>query len=91
MKALIVLGALVISGPAMAQYYGQGNSQGYGQTYGTGSNPRSTYVQPHYNSNGTYTQGHQRTTPNSTQYDNYGSRGNVNPYSGQTGTRSPRW
>jgi hypothetical protein len=40
---------------------------------------------------GTYVQPHQQTNPNSTQYDNYGTRGNVNPYTGQTGTRSPKF
>lgn len=89
-RALIVIGVLVVAGPAMAQYSPYGSSSS-GRTYGTGSNPSSTYVQPHSNSNGTYTQGHQRTLPNSTQNDNYGSRGNVNPYNGQVGTRSPRW
>ena len=34
---------------------------------------------------------HQQTNPNNTQMDNYGTRGNVNPYTGQTGTRAPRY
>lgn len=59
--------------------------------YGTGSNSRSTYVQPRINSNGTFTGGHYRTTPNNTQLDNYGTRGNYNPYTGRTGTRTPRY
>jgi hypothetical protein len=62
-----------------------------GGGYGSGSNPNSHYVQPHTNSNGTYTSGHYQTNPNSTQMDNYGTRGNVNPYNGATGTRSPRY
>jgi hypothetical protein len=61
------------------------------RTYGTGSNSSSTYVQPHINSNGSYTSGHYRTTPNNTQMDNYGSRGNYNPYNGTYGTRNPRY
>ena len=59
--------------------------------YGYGSNSESHYVQPHYNSNGTYTSGHYQTNSNSTQMDNYGTRGNYNPYTGATGTRTPRW
>src|SRR5262249_49296607 len=59
--------------------------------YGTGSNPNSHYVSPHTNSNGTYVQGHQATNPNNTQLDNYGTRGNYNPYNGTYGTRSPRY
>lgn len=38
---------------------------------------------------GTYVQPHHRTAPNDTRVDNYGSRPNVNPYTGQQGTRDP--
>jgi hypothetical protein len=31
------------------------------------------------------------TNPNSTQMDNYSTRGNVNPYTGAVGTRTPRY
>lgn len=82
LKAIIIAGAsALIATAAQAQY----------RTYGTGSNPSSTYVQPRVNSNGTYTGGHYRTSPNRTQMDNFGSRGNHNPYTGGTGTRSPRY
>lgn len=60
------------------------SSGGYG---GTGSNPRSYYTAPYTTRNGTSVQGHHRTTPNATQRDNYGTRGNYNPWNGQTGTR----
>jgi hypothetical protein len=46
-------------------------------------------VQPHSNSNGSFTQGHHQTNPNNTQFDNYGTRGNLNPYTGTYGTRTP--
>ena len=62
-----------------------------GSTYGTGSNPNSHYVAPRTNSNGTYVGGHYATNPNNTQLDNYGTRGNLNPYTGTYGTRSPRY
>lgn len=45
-----------------------------------------TYVAPHVRSDGTYVQGHVRSSPNSTASDNYSTRGNVNPYTGQAGT-----
>jgi hypothetical protein len=48
---------------------------------------RDVYVNGHYNSNGSYTQPHYRTSPNSTQSDNWGTQGNTNPYTGQSGTR----
>jgi hypothetical protein len=35
---------------------------------------------------GTYVQPYHRSAPNGSQYDNYSSQGNVNPYTGQRGT-----
>lgn len=39
--------------------------------------------------NGTYVPPTVTTKPNSTQYDNYSTKGNVNPYTGRPGTRTP--
>lgn len=50
---------------------------------------QSVYVRPHVRSDGTYVQGHMRTAPNSTRTDNWSSSPNVNPYTGQQGTRDP--
>ncbi|MEH2501490.1 hypothetical protein V1290_000301 [Bradyrhizobium sp. AZCC 1578] len=61
------------------------------QLYGTGSNSRSHSVQGHITSSGTYVPPHTATNPNSTQMDNYSTRGNVNPYTGAAGTRTPRY
>jgi hypothetical protein len=47
---------------------------------------RDVYVRPHVDRNGTYVEGHHRTAPNRTVDDNYGTRGNYNPYTGETGT-----
>jgi hypothetical protein len=47
-----------------------------------------TYVDGYTRSNGTYVQGHYRTTPNYTRNDNWSTRGNVNPFTGSAGTRS---
>lgn len=58
---------------------------------GTGSNPNNHYVAPHTTSNGAYVSGHYQTNPNSTQRDNYGTSGNVNPYTGAVGTRGARY
>jgi hypothetical protein len=74
--------------------YGSSHSGGLyggGGVYGTGSNPSSHYVQPYYRSNGTYVGGHYQTNPNNTQLDNYGTRGNYNPYTGTYGTRTPHY
>lgn len=98
MKCIAIAAALVVgfAGIAHAQYkngYGSGyGSGGYGSGgYGTGSNPSSHGTSGYTNNRGTYVQPHQQTNPNGTQYDNYGTRGNVNPYTGSTGTRSPKW
>ena len=83
MKKLMLAGALVlIATAAQAQYTG---------TYGTGSNPNSHSVQGYTTNSGTYVQPHQQTNPNSTQRDNYGATGNVNPYTGVVGTYHPRY
>jgi hypothetical protein len=61
------------------------------QLYGTGSNPNSHSTSGYTTSSGTYVPPHQQTNPNSTQTDNYGTRGNVNPYTGAVGTRNPKY
>ena len=47
------------------------------------------YVQGYYKKNGTYVAPHYRSSPNSTKLDNWSTRGNVNPYTGNVGTRNP--
>ena len=48
-----------------------------------------TYVNPHVRKDGTFVQGHIRSAPNDTRIDNYGTKGNINPYTGQSGTQNP--
>ena len=45
------------------------------------------YVRGYTRSNGTYVQGHYRSSPNSTVTDNYSYCGNVNPHTGKVGRR----
>jgi hypothetical protein len=93
MKKIAIALALVIAGAAgaSAQYLGQSNNRTLGDSYGTDSNPNSHSVDGYTRNNGTYVAPHQQTNPNNTQTDNYGSRPNVNPYTGQVGTRAPRY
>jgi hypothetical protein len=79
MKMLIAAALTLAATAAQAQYQG------------TGSNPNSHAVQGHVTSSGTYVAPHVATNPNSTQRDNYGATGNVNPYTGAVGTRNPRY
>lgn len=49
----------------------------------------ATYVNGHYRKDGTYVQGHYRSNANYTRIDNYSTRGNYNPYTGQKGYTNP--
>ena len=49
-----------------------------------------THVDGYYRSNGTYVQPHYRSSPDSSTYNNWSTRGNTNPYTGARGTKSPR-
>ena len=69
---------MLVASPAAAQW-------------GTGSNPNSHGTRGYNTPSGTYVQPHQQTNPNGTQYDNYSTKGNTNPYTGQQGTRTPKW
>ena len=53
------------------------------------TNPDHVYVRGYYRRDGTYVRGHYRTAPNSTTSDNYSTRGNVNPYTGEPGRVAP--
>lgn len=80
MRKLILAGAFAaLATAAHAQYYGTGSN--------SNSHSRSGYV----TQSGTYVAPSRATNPNSTQLDNYGTRGNYNPYSGSYGTRSGRY
>lgn len=86
---LAVLLVIGFAGSAFAGRRGGGYSmpRTYGG-YGTGSNPSSTRVDGYSRRNGTYVAPAQRTSPNSTQRDNYNTQGNYNPYNGKTGTKA---
>jgi hypothetical protein len=47
------------------------------------------YVHGYTKSNGTYVAPHYRSSPDDNPYNNYSTRGNVNPYTGEAGTKSP--
>lgn len=53
-------------------------------------NPENNYVDGHYRADGTYVEGHYRTNPNGTVYDNYSTYPNINPYTGEQGTKYAR-
>ena len=47
------------------------------------------YVNGYYRKDGTYVQPHHRSDPNNTKDDNWSSKGNKNPYTGEEGTKDP--
>jgi len=50
---------------------------------------RDTYVNGYTRKDGTYVAPHYRSAPDSNPYNNYSTRGNINPYTGEEGTRDP--
>jgi hypothetical protein len=46
------------------------------------------HVKGYYKSNGTYVQPHMRSNPDGNQYNNWSTKGNVNPYTGKEGTKN---
>lgn len=76
-----VTGALIIFGAVTAE------ARGGGRSFGGGSHS----IRGHFRSSGTYVMPSGARNPNRTQYDNYSTRGNYNPYSGRIGTKAPRY
>lgn len=50
---------------------------------------QTTYVPGYTKADGTYVQGHYKSSPNDTKLDNFGTKANTNPYTGKTGTVDP--
>lgn len=44
------------------------------------------YVKGYIKRDGTYVQPHVRSSPNNQQWDNYSTKGNTNPYTGERGS-----
>ena len=51
-------------------------------------NYNTTTVSDYTRSNGTYVQSHVRSMPNTTNWDNFSTKGNSNPFTGSTGYRA---
>jgi hypothetical protein len=47
------------------------------------------YVEGHYREDGSYVQGHYKTNSDDSFYNNWSTSGNVNPYTGRLGTKTP--
>jgi hypothetical protein len=49
----------------------------------------SHYVRGYATKSGTYVAPHRQTNPNGYKFDNWSTKGNINPYTGKQGTRRP--
>lgn len=90
-KSLMLLVTIIATVLSANAQYNYGSTSYGSSSYGTSSygvNTTSTYVNGYTKSNGTYVQGHYRSTQNSTNHDNYSTSGNYNPYTGTTGSRA---
>ena len=85
MKRLSLFVLFVALGTSSA--YARRSSYDYGSyDYGTGSNSQTEHVSGYQRKDGTYVAPYERTKANNTVDDNYGTRGNYNPYTGKTGS-----
>lgn len=87
MKATILaVIILVIAVPSFAR-----RKSGYSAPRKTKSysSPRPVRVKGHIKKSGVYVPPSVKTSPNHTKRDNYGTKGNTNPYTGKPGTASP--
>ena len=50
---------------------------------------QAKYVKGYYKSNGTCVNGYHRTRADYSKYNNYSTKGNYNPYTGQKGYKYP--
>lgn len=90
MKKFILTVAIIISSAlrinAQSYYGSTSNFVSTTSTYSISSTNSSVRYQRGYTrTNGTYVQGHYKTYPNSTNHDNFSTRGNTNIYTGSIG------
>ena len=89
-KLASIILLLLATLPCVAQHTRPYSSSHSSTSYASRPQPRSgdTHVNGYIKRDGIYVQPHYRTHPNSTQRDNYSTKGNVNPYTGKRGTKT---
>lgn len=90
MKKVFSVAVIAISVALSGSVYARGSSFGshssFKSDYSSGS--RSDHsVSGYTRSNGTYVRPSHATNPDSTRNNNYSTKGNVNPYTGKSGTK----
>src|SRR5947207_571971 len=98
MKRLLFLLILfsLISITSYAQRGGSRGGRGHSGSSSRSSSSRSSgsgggvvHVRGYTRKDGTYVAPHDRTAPNDTKLDNWSTKGNVNPETGEPGTKDP--
>jgi hypothetical protein len=74
-RAFVVASTLLLASGMLAQTPSQGDHK----------------VRQYQKKNGTVVKPHYQTNPNKTQKDNYSSKGRVNPHTGKSGTKTPKY
>ena len=88
LRALAIAGTVALMAFGVAEARGGGGHSGSGSHASSGKGGKSDhYVHGYTKKDGTVVQGYCATDPNSTRNDNYSTRGNVNPYTGEPGTK----
>ena len=89
--ALVLVSILSANAQVYSGYSGLSSYSGYSRSsssYSTGTNSSVRYQSGYTRSNGTYVQGHYKTSSNYTNHDNFSTSGNYNPYTGSAGSRA---
>ena len=89
---LLAFLVLLLSIPSFAGHRYSSSHHSYGaRTTGSCCSRRSSDVHVHgyTRRNGTYVRPYYRSHANGTQKDNFSTKGNVNPYTGRYGTKTP--
>ncbi len=78
---------LLIIALAAFGFAGSHHSSSSSGSSGTGSKASSTTVHSYTKRSGEHVNSYHRTTPDSTQRNNYSAKGNYNPHTGKYGTK----
>ncbi len=88
---LALVSILSANAQVYSGYSGLSSYSGYSRSsssYSSGTNSSVRYQSGYARSNGTYVQGHYKTSSNYTNHDNFSTSGNYNPYTGSAGSRA---
>lgn len=88
-RAVIASVLAIVAGIATAKGYHPPKARPYHAPKLSVPSTSPVHVSGYMRSNGTFVTPSYRTAPNATKADNWSSKPNVNPYTGQPGTKDP--